>query len=245
LIFPAVAQPIEDTMSLLGEGVVAIWNDITPEGRVNFIDWHNREHIPERVAIPGFHRGRRYIAKYGDPEYFTLYEARDTAVLVGAPYLERLNNPTPWTKSSTAHFRSTVRGVCSRVYSEGTGEGAFMLTLRFDVDPERAQAFRSFLVGEGLPPLERLTGISGIHLCIADEAASGLETAERKGRSVGAPNWIVMIEGAWMETVDQAVDLLLKSDIASMGCLVGAQRGLYQLEFSRVDPAPFVSATAG
>ena len=228
-------------MSLLGEGVVAIWNDITPEGKLNFIDWHNREHIPERVAIPGFHRGRRYLARYGNPEYFTLYEARDTRVLVDAPYLERLNNPTPWTKSSTAHFRNTLRGVCSKVYSTGTGEGAFMLTLRFDIDPARAAAARSYLVDEGLPPLERLTGISGVHLCIADEAASGLETAERKGRAVGVPNWIVMIEGGWADSVDQAADLLLKSDAASTQCLGDAQRGLYQLEFSRVDPMPFVS----
>jgi hypothetical protein len=45
-------------MSLLGRAVVAIWNDIVPEERANFIDWHNREHIPERVAIEGFLRGR-------------------------------------------------------------------------------------------------------------------------------------------------------------------------------------------
>src|SRR3954451_16430747 len=107
-------------MSLLGGAVVAIWNDITPEGRDNFIEWHNREHIPERVAIPGFLRGRRYRADEGAPEYFTLYEARDSDVLVGADYLERLNNPTPWTKEATAHFRNTVRGVCTNVFSAGT-----------------------------------------------------------------------------------------------------------------------------
>lgn len=81
-------------MSLLGKAVVAIWNDILPEGRENFIEWHNREHIPERVSIPGFLRGRRYIAQQGTPEYFTLYEAADAQVLVGQPYLDRLNNPT-------------------------------------------------------------------------------------------------------------------------------------------------------
>jgi hypothetical protein len=48
----------EKWMSLLGRAVVAIWNDIVPEERANFIDWHNREHIPERVAIEGFLRGQ-------------------------------------------------------------------------------------------------------------------------------------------------------------------------------------------
>jgi len=54
-------------MSLAGQGVVAIWNGIAPEGRAEFFEWHNREHMPERVGIPGFRRGRRYIAKYGAP----------------------------------------------------------------------------------------------------------------------------------------------------------------------------------
>ena len=87
-------------MSLAGQAVVAIWNDIAPEGRIEFYEWHNREHMPERVGIPGFRRGRRYIAKYGAPEFFTLYEADTAEVLVGQDYLNRLNNPTPLTSAS-------------------------------------------------------------------------------------------------------------------------------------------------
>jgi len=99
-------------MSLAGQGVVAIWNGITPEGRTEFFEWHNREHMPERVGIPGFRRGRRYIAKYGTPEFFTLYEAESPEVLVGQDYLNRLNNPTPWTQRvPPMFFRDTSRGV--------------------------------------------------------------------------------------------------------------------------------------
>src|SRR5712675_2175888 len=85
-------------MSLAGQGVVAIWNDITPEGRAEFFAWHNREHMPERVGIPGFRRGRRYIALAGAPEFFTLYETDSPEVLAGSDYLNRLNHPTPWTR---------------------------------------------------------------------------------------------------------------------------------------------------
>ena len=49
-------------MSLAGEGAVAIWHDIAPEGRGEFYAWHGHEHMPERAAIPGFLRGRRYVA---------------------------------------------------------------------------------------------------------------------------------------------------------------------------------------
>ena len=46
-------------MSLAGMGVVAIWHDLAPEAKDEFYEWHNREHMPERVGIPGFRRGRQ------------------------------------------------------------------------------------------------------------------------------------------------------------------------------------------
>ncbi|MCZ7454878.1 DUF4286 family protein [Rhizobium rhizogenes] len=217
-------------MSLLGKAVVAIWNDILPEGRDNFIEWHNREHIPERVSIPGFLRGRRYIAKQGSPEYFTLYEAADAQVLVDQPYLDRLNNPTPWTKRSTADFRNTTRGVCNTDYSHGCGDGGFIATFRFDVADNDKATIRSMLT-DALCKTGKLNGISGAHLCIADSGASSLETAERKGRQVGVPNWIIMIEGGSASSVsDAAGDLARKLSSAD---LVGpVEVGLYRLEFA-------------
>jgi hypothetical protein len=109
-------------MSLAGKGVVAIWNDIAPEGRAEFYEWHDREHMPERAAIPGFLRGRRYIAVHGSPEYFTLYEAESPSVLSGSDYLTRLNNPTPWTKAVVhTHFRNTSRGIAGSNYRKESG----------------------------------------------------------------------------------------------------------------------------
>ncbi|QRM53254.1 DUF4286 family protein [Sinorhizobium sp. BG8] len=220
-------------MALLGKAVVAIWNDILPEGRENFIEWHNREHIPERVAIPGFLRGRRYVAEYGNPEYFTLYEAVDGAVLTGSAYLERLNRPTPWTKQSTADFRNTVRGVCGTEYSRGSGDGGFILTLRFDADLDRRTALEKAIVAQ-LEPIGRLKGVSGAHLCIADSAASGIETAERKGRQVGVPNWIILIEGSSVAAIDAAGIALMSALPTEIGT-DGIEKGLYRLEFSLVD----------
>ena len=49
-------------MALAGKGAIIIWNDITPEGRDEFYDWHLHEHIPERLGVPGFRRGSRSIA---------------------------------------------------------------------------------------------------------------------------------------------------------------------------------------
>lgn len=70
-------------MSFAGTGVVAIWHDLLPEARDEFYEWHNREHMPERTGIPGFQRGRRYIALDAGPVYFNLYEADSVQVLGG------------------------------------------------------------------------------------------------------------------------------------------------------------------
>ena len=43
-------------MALLGTGVLAIWNGIAASAEDEFVDWHVREHIPERVGLPGFLR---------------------------------------------------------------------------------------------------------------------------------------------------------------------------------------------
>jgi hypothetical protein len=217
-------------MALRGEAVVAIWNDITPEGRDNFIEWHNREHVPERVGIPGFLRGRRYVAEHGAPAYFTLYEAVNQAVLTGADYLQRLNNPTPWTKQATAEFRNTLRGVCLTRFSRGSGDGGSVATLRFAPDGNDATKLEQAVIAE-LEKTGGLKGISGTHLCIADSAASGIETAERKGREVNVPKWIIMIEGSSMLAIGAAGDAVCTS-LASIGGAGPIEKGLYRLEFS-------------
>ncbi len=91
--------------ALLGQAAVVIFNDVTPEGREAFYRWHDREHIPERLAIPGFRRGRRFGRRGHSPEWLTLYEADDLAVLTSRAYIDRLNAPTPATVSTVAHFR--------------------------------------------------------------------------------------------------------------------------------------------
>src|SRR5437763_3415368 len=152
---PAETQAeMDDAMSLAGQGVVAIWNGIAEEGRTEFYEWHNREHMPERVGIPGFRRGRRYGAKYGHPEFFTLYEADSAEVLVGQDYLNRLNNPTPWTaRVPPTFFRDTSRGICRVKLSLGVGQGGCMLTLRFGAESGREMELEKFLRHTALPPL--------------------------------------------------------------------------------------------
>ena len=123
-------------MSLAGHGALAIWHDIIPEGRDDFYAWHGREHMPERLGIPGFLRGRRYVAIDAALEFFNLYEAQSVEVLKGQDYSNSFNNPTPRTLRATTHFRHVARSLCQVKATHGHGHGGLMATLRYDVQPD-------------------------------------------------------------------------------------------------------------
>jgi hypothetical protein len=183
-------------VALAGTGAVAIWHDIAPEGRSAFYAWHGDEHMPERVAIPGFARGRRYIAIEGAPEFFNHYETATPAVLTGADYLARLNAPTPRTVAAVRHFRDVARGLCEVAASNGEGQGGLIATYRYDVDAARATNHRARMAA-ALARCAREDGIAGAHLLIASAEASAMDTAERKARGSATvvPRWIALIEG--------------------------------------------------
>ncbi len=110
-------------MALLGNAILAIWNDIAPGGDAEFSHWHISEHFPERLGVPGFLRGRRYDAVSGAPAYFTLYETESVGVLQSPGYLARLNAPTPWTTKCIQLFRNNRRTACRNTVSLGQGVG--------------------------------------------------------------------------------------------------------------------------
>jgi len=223
-------------MSLAGLGAVCIWHDLLPEARDDFHQWHNREHMPERVGIPGFRRGRRYVAIAGTPEYFNLYEADSAEVLGGQDYLNRLNAPTEWTRQVVPSFRNVSRSICRVVYTHGVGQGAFMLTLRFDVAQNDRSRVVKALRQRLLPPLCDNKGIAGVHLCLADESISKVETAEKKARAdtTQVPTWIILIEGNSSADV-QAAGAALSQDLQPLlsAADVPILTSVYQLEFSR------------
>jgi hypothetical protein len=223
---------------LAGEAFVAIWHDIAPEGVEEFLDWHHREHMPERLGVPGFRRGRRYVRVGGEgQEYFNLYEVDAFEVLVGQDYLGRLNAPTEWTKRAVRHFRDVTRGLCRVAGSQGIGQGGIAATLRIVAAPDRGDHLRRHLLREAMPSLLDRTGIVGAHLGFTDEAGSRLETAEKKARGslTGIPPWVLVVEGISAERVAAAVSATLPDDVlAASGAAGPSTTGIYRLEATRL-----------
>ena len=206
-------------MPLAGAGAICIWNDITAEGRDEFYAWHIREHMPERAAIPGFRRGRRFIAADAatNPEFFTLYETDDAAVLTGTAYLARLNDPTPWTKRATQAFRNTSRALTEVLCSFGPGDGGALATLRLPVrhgqEDGCIQRMRELL----LPAAVAADRIAGAHFCGTLREASSARTAESRERNdiLAAPDWVALVEACDVEAA-AAVAAQLHDGIADL-----------------------------
>ena len=221
-------------MALAGEGTVAIWHDIAPEGRAAFYAWHGEEHMPERVGIPGFLRGRRYVAIDADLEYFNLYEALSPEILKGSDYQTRLNAPTAWTRETVRHFKRVSRSICRVAATFGRGHGGLAATWRYDVDDAEARAHLARMCGEVLPAVARGADVAGVHLMVADAEASAVKTEEQKVRAEAnvVPRWILMLEswadeGSFAALCDTALpDELLRS----AGARGSFGRGLYRLQ---------------
>jgi hypothetical protein len=174
-------------MSLRGKGAVAIWHDIAPEGLAQFYAWHGTEHMPERVGIPGFLRGRRYEAIDAKLGFFNFYETTDAAVLTGDAYRARLNAPTPWTLATVKHFRNVARSLCAVAWTRGHADGGLIATAMPESD----------VAPEALARLAQAPGVAGVHLLVADEAASGELNAEARARGVAnaVPRRTILVEG--------------------------------------------------
>jgi len=217
---------------LAGEAVVAIWNGIAPEGRDDFYAWHIHEHMPERLGIPGFRRGRRYrsLDDSTQPEFFTLYEVDTFQVLQGQDYANRLNAPTPWTRKATGHFLDTSRALARVLGSYGRGLGGVLFTLRFDVPTEDAEQTRRDILAV-LPQIAEMPQIAGAHLCRADLDASDAKTNESKGRSdiKVPPRWFLMFEACTPEALGNVSEL-----VGAKGYAKNAIAGRYVMEFTRL-----------
>jgi hypothetical protein len=221
-------------MSLAGMGVVTLWHDVTPDAKEEFREWHSRERMPERVGIPGFRRGRRYVAVNGAPEFFVLYEADSPEVLGGIDFLNRQNAPTEWSRRVVPTFRNVARSISRVVVTSGTGSGGVLLTSRFEIDAAHRAGSLEALTRRILPALSQRSGIAGVHLCLTDEKLSSIDAADGQllADAPRVPGWVVLIEGNSASDVRTAHEALAPGlqahDVSAI------ESSTYRLEFTRL-----------
>ena len=207
------------------------WSDVAKEHRAAYYEWHSREHMVGRVQINGFQRGRRYFAADAQRDFLVLYEVDDLAVLTGADYLAKANAPSPLTQRTTPFVKNSVRGIARVRNSLGIGTGGYALTLRFDPADGAADKLESYLVDDAFPKLAAIPEIVGVHLLVADPAASTIVPVERQGRPTAIPNWIVVLEGISLVALDSACHTHLATDrLRAQGCADAMVHETYSLQ---------------
>jgi hypothetical protein len=84
-----------------------------------FNAWYDTEHLPERLAIPGFISARRWIdpqAPAGSGKYLATYELDSPQVLETPAYLAHVGEHfTPWTKRCLSRCVLFRRWACAQI----------------------------------------------------------------------------------------------------------------------------------
>jgi len=176
---------------------MAVWNDLAAGWEVEFDRWYQRQHLLERLQVPGFREARRYVAESGSPRYCAFYWLDSVGVLNTPIYLERLAHPTRWTQRMMPAFRAMARTPGTVTLDRGSGVGGAMTWiagLGSDADPAalRAAFARCFDLGMQDADIVRL------QFWECDPAVAGLANPEARLRASSdrVAEWVAYIEGA-------------------------------------------------
>ncbi len=220
-------------MALSGEGLLVLWTDVLPEAASEWHAWHVREHMPDRLTIPGIELGRRYFdASRARHQTFMMYEAPSPGVFKSAPYLAQMNAPSALTRKLLPSIRNILRGVCRVVASDGLGVGNVLAAMRLvraqpgqPIDPGAAAA----LVEDALDNL----GVIGAHLAVLDREVTGIPTTEQRLRHDAdeAFDTLLLLEGADRADLARAAEKIARSRAFDALTPKSVSTGVYDLVY--------------
>ena len=114
--------------------------------------------------------------------FFLSYETKDSAVFKSQAYMDRINDPTPWTKEALTHFNNNMRNIYRLLAGHGEKaptEAPFSLVVRFNLLPQAKAETVDWYAREVMPELIKIPGLFRARLYEVDEEISNLKTAER------------------------------------------------------------------
>ena len=222
-------------MPLRGRAFLPMWSGLLPGYERELDRWHTIEHMPERLGVPGFLRGRRYMhTKASDHTMFILYEAAHIETFRSPGLLARLNDPTEWSNRVQPGLVNFIRGACRTLISLGEGVGGALLAIRVSGQiGDKVEAGHS--LASTAPAIARLHGVTAVHIGQhVPESTSG-ETAETRLRpttSTPVYSFVVLVEGIGITELEavtpDVVDIATKASSGS--CEAGVYRLAYLLE---------------
>jgi hypothetical protein len=126
----------------------------------DFHDWYNGEHIPPRMAIPGFASATRYRAVDGAPRFLACYFLDDLGALETPEYRRLKADPGERTERMLGGVRGFTRYICEALSDTGPGseKPGLLYAVAFSV-PDRDEAeFEAWYQDEHVPLLMQVPG---------------------------------------------------------------------------------------
>ena len=228
-------------MALPGEGLLVLWTDVLPGAASEWQAWHVREHMPDRLTIPGIELGRRYFdGSRARHQTFMMYEAPSLAVFRSAPYLAQMNTPSALTRKLLPSIRNILRGVCRVVASDGLGIGNVLAATRLVcAEPDRplVPGAAAALVEDALDK----PGVIGAHLAVLDREITGIPTTEQRLRHDAdeAFDALLLLEGGDRTDLAHAAEKTVHSRAMAALAPASTSTGIYDLVYL------LAAATAG
>lgn len=131
-----------------GSAFLAIANTVEPARRGEYEAWHTFEHVPERLTMPGFLSGRRYVRGHGiGTQYLTLYDLDGPDALDTPEYQHLLVSPTPMSQQMRPVMGAFRRFAYREIGRAGHGCGRHLGLLRWAGESETS-ALLAGLVGQ-------------------------------------------------------------------------------------------------
>jgi hypothetical protein len=204
-------------MPLAGKGMLITSMDVDPDEEEDFNLWYDREHLAERVAIPGFLEARRWIADEGGTKYFCTYSTDTFEALSSPAYKEVLANQTDWSKKHISSFRNPGRALGRITVSRGQGRGSALGVVRLRPGRQAPDALRAQL--RDLMDPGTLPGIISMNLVESDpELSRNLTNPDDP--NPGAGDWYVLVDGTELAAVRALMQTRFKdagAPVVSMG----------------------------
>jgi len=147
----------------MAKGTLIAAMDFSTVDAGEFNDWYDTEHLPERVRIPGFLTGRRWIGADNPNISLVPYDLSDVSVLDGDGYRAiGGENLSPWSKRIVAKVGRILRfeGVQTSPGDAVAPAGAGgLLLVAMTPGAAKDAAFNAWYDNEHLPALAAVPGV--------------------------------------------------------------------------------------
>ena len=112
----------EISSQYIGNTVLVVTMEVDEADEEEFNQWYNEQHLPERMAIPGYVSARRFKLE-GDNnsialKYLCFWELEDGSPLESEMYKDQNAHPTELFLKVNQTIKSRTRGLYTQVYPE-------------------------------------------------------------------------------------------------------------------------------